>query len=335
MSTHSRQEGAGISEFWEDEVPKKSEISSIIEDKRFWLTVDLLERGPGPHQLNNLLKMINATKVEMENFFLLLEKLDYKIQSKPDGADMLIWAKSPLNSRLGLHLREWLAIQSHLVKSLGEIESSYCDILQEYVGDTLQNANDYLNVGKLGINTLEQKGMISQVEKIIKNKGVVNVEMKNSNKLNMYFHRLVILESNLCVIGEDLGDRCLVFFPLSDIAHFESMEKGGYRANFSGLEVDDFICSVRAVSGNESRLILKIKNGLDFEIVPPYQFLGNPFVTTNLNGDRIWAASVENSPGLIDWLLQLGPDVEVLDPEEIRAELSKLIEFKSKQKKVA
>ena len=42
--------------------------------------------------------------------------------------------------------------------------------------------------------------------------------------------------------------------------------------------------------------------------------MGTPYRTSNMNGDIIWAASVEISEPLMEWLYQVKNNVEILDP---------------------
>ena len=82
--------------------------------------------------------------------------------------------------------------------------------------------------------------------------------------------------------------------------------------------VDDFINAIRAVAGSEERMVLKVKNAETVDLRPPYHFLGNPYMTSNMNGDLIWAASVEMSDDLLEWLYQIKDSVEILDPEHLK-----------------
>ena len=83
-------------------------------------------------------------------------------------------------------------------------------------------------------------------------------------------------------------------------------------------ELNDFIQALRTVSGSEERLVLKMKDQNKQEFKTGYHFMADPYITTNMDGDVIWAASVELSDELYEWLYQLGDKVEILDPTSIR-----------------
>ena len=90
------------------------------------------------------------------------------------------------------------------------------------------------------------------------------------------------------------------------------------------------IVAIRAVSGREERLVLKINQEVPVDLNPSYQFLGHPYMTANADGDFIWAASVEVSSELYDWLISLGDSVEILDPQGLKSEFEKYKEIRLK-----
>lgn len=142
---------------------------------------------------------------------------------------------------------------------------------------------------------------------------------KESKSLNIFPHKVVFIDGELFLIGEDISIRCLVSISLESLERAESVNVD-YDLNFSKYEVDDLIMSIRFVSGNEERIILKIHDSEGIDLSPKYHFFGNPYLTTNSDGMIIWAGSVEVSEKLFDWIYNLGLKIEILDPSSFKYE---------------
>tara|TARA_Y100000748_G_C15098034_1_gene333226 strand:- start:47 stop:298 length:252 start_codon:yes stop_codon:yes gene_type:complete len=65
---------------------------------------------------------------------------------------------------------------------------------------------------------------------------------------------------------------------------------------------------------------------------PDFHFLGNPFVTTNTEGEFIWAASVEVSNELYKWLATIYSEIDIIDPSSVKEELEHFMEQKESLK---
>ena len=64
--------------------------------------------------------------------------------------------------------------------------------------------------------------------------------------------------------------------------------------------------------------------------------MADPYITTNMDGHVIWAASVEVSDELFEWLYELGDKVEILDPTSIKETYLQFLQSKiNPQKKAA
>ena len=161
------------------------------------------------------------------------------------------------------------------------------------------------------------------IENAIRTQKVIFLNLVGDKLISVYPHRLIDLDGKLTVIAEEVSERCLVYFPFNEIkaVTFDYTEESKYIANFGKMEINDFINAMRVIIGSESRLVLKIFNEkLDLESFPKTIFMENPYITTNLKGERIWASTVEKSDALFDWLYSIGHSIEILDPQDIKNE---------------
>ena len=124
-----------------------------------------------------------------------------------------------------------------------------------------------------------------------------------------------IPRGELALIAEETHDHGLVALGLSEVKNIKSAEKiKSPRASLH--EVAEFITALRSMAETDTRLVLKIKNPEEFNLLPEYQFLGKPCLITNPEGDLIWAAWVEPCDELYEWLTTMDEHVEILEPSE-------------------
>jgi len=161
----------------------------------------------------------------------------------------------------------------------------------------------------------------------------IKINFFNNKECVIFPHRLVYLDGVLCVIGESTNDKILVYFSLEDIKRVEDFQIN-YEPNLSQIEVNEFIGNLRVINGKEERLILKVFSQFQAELLPSYHFLGNPFVTSNTEGDMIWAATIEMSDDIFQWLYSMKERVEVLDPGHVRKDFAHFCELKNENSKL-
>jgi hypothetical protein len=138
---------------------------------------------------------------------------------------------------------------------------------------------------------------------------------------------VVHLEGQLSLICEEFDDHCLMIISVKQIQLIQ-LKESTRQSRVSYFEIEEFIAAVRAMNDKETRLILKIHDPQSVNLFPDYQFLGKPCMITNSNGDLIWAAYVEACEPLYEWLLSLGSNVEILDPNKFKADYLSYCEAK-------
>lgn len=161
--------------------------------------------------------------------------------------------------------------------------------------------------------------MIKKVDEYIVKEKCIRLTFSNQKKCTVFPQRVVFLDGVLSFVGESTVDKSLVCFPFDQIIAVEFYAEV-YEARFTPFEINDFIVNTRFINEKEERLVVKFLNGNQTNLLPAHHYLGNPFVTSNLNGDMIWAASIEMCQDVYEWLYELKDQIEVLDPGHIRKE---------------
>jgi hypothetical protein len=154
----------------------------------------------------------------------------------------------------------------------------------------------------------------------------LKLQFHKDKDCDIFPHRLVFLDGVLCVIGEDVHSKILKFFPIEEISETQELS-AAYEANLSQIEVSEFINDLRLINGKQERLILKFHATAEVDVLPAYHYLHNPYVTTNSEGDMIWAATLEMCDDVFQWLYQMKDQIEILDPRFIRKEFAEYCEF--------
>ncbi len=160
---------------------------------------------------------------------------------------------------------------------------------------------------------------------IVKTKSI-KLHFHKAKDCDIFPHRLVFLDGVICVIGEDVHNKILKFFPLIEISTMEEIQLS-YEANLSQLEVSEFINDLRIINGRQERLILKFHAVGDVDVLPAYHYLHNPYVTSNSEGEMIWAATIEMCDDIYEWLYEMKDQIEILDPGFVRKEFFEYCEF--------
>ena len=253
-----------------------------------------------------------------------LRRFNYPINiSYVDGEEAwLAFEQEPKEVQLSLSLFDWLSLQNELLgHSSGKLTQNFVESV------SLNNKMLTLEGLSQQETARERESLEAQVHledlsrvfnRCIDKKMTCSISLRDGKFFDVYPHRVVFLEGTLTLIGEECSDRCLVHFSLHDILFCDAKKDFKYDTNFSTVEVEDFIYAVRSLNESEERLILKLSTPENVNLNPDFIFLGNPYVTTNMDGDFIWAASVEVSNELFEWLDSIDGLIDILDPQYIK-----------------
>ncbi len=247
--------------------------------------------------------------------------------SSTDGAvtfffrDNKEWIKFDLNQMhfiLPLNYEEWKALK--VLFNHVEDDSPLAEMKENFMGISpleLSHQKVYSQGEAISALSLNSE-LITCLQQCIEHQTASYIQT-SAKEIHLFPNRLIHLEGDLCLIAEDVEDRCLTAISIREISGWrESSKSGGWRV--SNYEVEEFISAIRSMNDQETRLILKIHDPDSVNLFPDYHFLGKPCMVKNPNGDLIWAAYVEPCSHLFEWLLSLGKRVEILDPVSFKEE---------------
>ena len=299
----------------------------IILENSFWKFLVSLEEL---RERKELVLFCSSLAIDEDTLVSYCEFLNrFKVAVMRDS-DYIYPLKEQCRIKMEFTLSEWLALQA-AVPTTGTTFSNY---FQQIVQDKMkmaQVAYAQFSLYKAPADHVVEVTSFEMLKKKIDYDIICRKSMKvkffTDKECDVFPHRLVFLDGILCVVGENIVDKTLVYFGLEDIKDVENLEQM-YGPNLSQIEVNEFIGHLRLINGKEERLVLKIYSQDQADLLPENHFLGNPFVTSSTEGDMIWAATLEMCDDIFHWLYKMRDRVEVLDPGHIRKEFSHYCELK-------
>lgn len=310
--------------------------NTIINSEYFWKALHYFEHYHD--ECLDVEKFLFEFKLSEERFlefisYINLFNFNAKLEKNNEGKRFVRLPSPRPTINLKLSLTEWLGIQTKLPK-LAVVFRDVPKTLYKSLEERIVNLNtqypqyNFFEViekerekQRVFFKICNQKrSVLDKIEDAITNNLCLSVDLKDSKSIEIYIHQVVYLDGCLSVVAEDIEEKCLIYFDLTSIESVRLSFNDDYRPTYSAFEINEFISSVRSVIGKEDRLVLKIKNQSKVSLNPQYHFLGNPFITSNMNGEIIWAASVERSEELYRWLDDIFDYVEILDPQNLVAD---------------
>ncbi|MEE2743929.1 MAG: hypothetical protein VYD54_08485 [Bdellovibrionota bacterium] len=310
-------------------------------DKCFWKVLTYLDNLEEKISVEELCLILNVKSELIYKGIQFFERFNIEYKFVKKGEKTFIYPHpSQINISLSLSLTEWLNIENYLpsketeenflVKKLGiknnsdpsnkKVDRNFFEIL-EY-----EKKKEKLLV-KMASDNGHQYGVICQIEKALRENQMTLLNLTGSKSEEVFPRSLSYVDGQICFIGEERKDRCLVYINTSEIKSVKANCPGLYKKNFGLKEVNDFINSLRFMGGKEMRLVLKFKTN-NIDLTPPIKFYDQPYVTYVPDGGLIWSASVELNNELFEWLVKNEELVEILDPQFLKSELKEFISYK-------
>ena len=315
-------------------------IKKIISD-RFWnilQEIDGLEADCPLEVFKDRFEDEDISHESVLEVVHFLKKFDYPICMKKVGGQAWLTLTGERKSVLiEMSFSNWLSVQAHapFVKEL-ENKAFHENLMECLQGVEKKYPKFDLSLALAPENPLEvvpfdKRVALGELNRAITNRDIVLVYLSNNKKYECYPHRVLYIDGDLTFVGEEVTDRCLVSYSFNEVERVKTLEDVSYQANFMSPEIDDFIYAIRAITGNEERLVLKIRSPENVNLKPDYQFLGNPYITVNTDGDFIWAASVDISDELFSWMESIQNDIEILDPVDLQDQFLEYLEHKNRK----
>ncbi|AUN97170.1 hypothetical protein C0V70_03405 [Bacteriovorax stolpii] len=298
----------------------------IILENSFWKFLVSLEELKEKKELVLFCSSLAIDEDTLTTYCEFLAR--FKVAAFRD-AEYIYPLKEQCRIKMEFTLAEWLALQAVVPK-----DSQATAYFQQIVQDKMkmaQLAHAQFSLYKAPKGTPVEFTSFEMLKKKIDYDIICRKSMKvkffTEKECDVFPHRQVYLDGVLCVVGENISDKTLVYFGLEDIKDVENLDLM-YEPNLSQIEVNEFIGHLRLINGKEERLVLKIYSQDQSDLLPEHHFLGNPFVTSSTEGDMIWAATLEMCDDVFHWLYKMRDRIEVLDPGHIRKEFSHYCELK-------
>jgi hypothetical protein len=312
--------------------------SKLPGNDLFWKTLKGLEELDSPRTLQGLCHELHVPEPVIYRVvhFLKIMGIEFNVHTSEKGVIIGPDPKNKHKSRVYIEMgiTEWLAFQAHfpvidivensvahklVVNKLSEAEKNFCDLdfFEAYATlsieedrETSEGIPDDLrtNLGLIGQAILEQK--------------CLQITLNNGEVEDFYPHRMALINGKRILVGEPTANPCLSYFEIQDIRHVILMEYETFIPTLSRSDIQEFLDGLKEISDEHVRLILKI-HGRDPQVMDPFQYyLGNPAVIQNRKNETIWAATVEPNEELLQWLVDLGDNVEIVDPEHMKSHLA-------------
>ena len=312
---------------------KKMSINSKVLDDHFWKILSTLDSLNQDVSLKEVCHHLgkNVLEEDVIEVITFMKKFEYPVKiHKKNGINWLSFTGKKPKISMELSLSEWISLQAHfplldnfkgkeiyntLATRFKRVEARYP---KNDLYKVLEEEKELLKIQDL--ISKDKESVLAEICQAANDKDLVIVKTTEGNNVEVSPHKVVFLDGVLSLIGEDIHDRCLVCIDFNSIDVCGAVKDHNYKTNFVTAEIEDFIMAIRSITGNEERLVLRISSPEKVNLRPPFHFLGNPYVTTNTEGEFIWAASVEISVELFKWLESIRDDVEILDPQELREE---------------
>lgn len=167
------------------------------------------------------------------------------------------------------------------------------------------------------LENFDSEIIISEIDKVIESRSFVNINTSNES-FNVIVHKVLETKSGKSLLAENLDQGFLFEIKLRDIKKMNVDDHKKVDSHFNLFDIKRFEQSLHEIESEQVRLVLKIKQLSNFKTESFYQNFGRPYVTSNGDGDIIWAADVNADEQLFEWLSRWGDEIEIIDPLYIK-----------------
>lgn len=320
--------------------------NSILEQGKFWKVMKFLTELESPQTLSSICKNAELNEWELNAFLNFLEEMDYSfsLSKNLNGEKVFSPPTDKPKFTFEFSLLEWAQFQAHFPKISECDESPYHEGFKNKLEDlenkfnrselftpalTLDNVLKEFQPTLVTETNNPTKEVLIFLEESILDKKVVQLKTQGCS-IRVFPRRVIYFDGRLNLVAEDTQDKSLINIDINLIS--QAFEEGDtYRPDYSKIQVDDFVSSLRSMTDSQVRLVLKIYSNDKFRLNFNSTYFDNPCLFTNPEGDFIWAATLEPSEVIFEWLCELGAAVEILDPSEFKSDFIKYCEHKLKK----
>lgn len=301
-------------------------------ENSFWKFLVSLEELKEKKEMILFCSSLGTDEDAIKEYCIYLRGLDIDVNFD----DQFIYPlKDQCRIKVEFSVSEWFAMEAMIHENQAKEQALYFNQVLATKFKTIQRLNKRSSLYDLDeVKPIEKSHSFNKFENLkkkidyfIAHKKLMTITFAEEKSCEVFPHRQVFLDGVLCVVGENVKDKTLCYFAVEDVFEIDEL-KIQYEPNLSQIEINEFVCHLRLINGREERLVLKIYSQEEADLLPQYHFLGNPFVTSNTEGDMIWAATIEMCDEVFHWLYKMRDRVEILDPGHIRKDFAHYCELK-------
>jgi hypothetical protein len=304
---------------------------TLFHESFFWDFMSYIQKHNVKRVTLEELKLrLGLTEEQLIKIVSFCHKFEYPIRIDRDilGRAYLVISSQTPKVTINMEFNEWLALQAHFHHTPQEVkEMSFFPTIEQKIQSISEHLQQY-NLFQVIEKEREKQKLFTQVndqniefierlDQALLNELCLVVKLKGQNAIDFFPLKLVVIDGQLSAVGEDRSEGCLIYFETVELEDITLDVDENYQSTFTKVEVEDFISSLRNVMGTEERLVLKLRSQNAVDLNPPFQHLGKPFITSNMEGEIIWAASVERSEHLYAWLYDMRHEIQILDPVKV------------------
>lgn len=301
---------------------------TLIESHRFWNLVDFFCEQNRAISFNEIKDIFDLPADVLMSVVNVLKRAGFDFELTQRQGDIEIQCRKipHIESQINVldlvklvGLKQKIDMGNETYKAFSILEKMGRDNSEDLIrgfAEIEQRYGQYFDESNIVQLNKQNRKHIESLEKALLTHHVLQIMLKNLDDFTIYPHRIVHIEGELCLIGEDLEEGECIHWLVKDIVAVKELELN-YKPLYSKIEVNDYLSSLRNISENEVRLILKVSGDVDLQ-EPQHHYFGNPVKVKKSGDSIIWAASVEPNEEIFEWLCTLGSSVEIIDPSAFK-----------------
>ncbi|MCB9063190.1 MAG: WYL domain-containing protein [Halobacteriovoraceae bacterium] len=305
------------------------EVQAMMKRNEFWEIIFYIHKN----KISTYKSICDEFRVNeglIDDIVQLLSLHHMHIEVTNTNSDKTIELVQAPIVEVNIPLVNWIALQTSLndreielpqvaIEGINQQLKTEIVRLEDYDLEKIYQRNEKIFQELNGQNI--NKYLLDKIEEGIENKIALSIKKNDAITVEVFPHKLVFLQDDLNLICENVKERTLMALKIDKIYGITFSLELNYSQNFADAQIEDFISAIRGVDDSEIRLVLKIYDlSLDF-LNPKYIYMKDPCIIENIRGERIWAATLDNSKSMLDWLDTIIDRVEIVEPYSVEEEL--------------
>lgn len=299
----------------------------------FWNSIKYLENMKGSVDKKNIIAELGITELELYSLLTLLHSYGSQFEFKKIG-DIEALTRCASVTKQGTDIfGTFSTVESMqmVIFYASQIDCEFAKDLKDFYNKLL-NSNEFKSLANFtdkvssnftsrnnNILTFKNKNddSLLKMERAIFNSHVLSIFCRDQQTFRVLPFKVMKLDGELTLIAEDIDSAECIHLSLNGVSFVEEFADC-HKPLISKLEFEDYINSLREFKETHVRLILKVDESIELEDSVAYQHFGNACLIKKGKGHMIWAASVEPTDELFEWISNMGAGVEIIDPSAFK-----------------